>query len=138
MKNDIIVKAKELLSTCESFLITTNDRNGFPNTIIVSKPIIRAGFYNLKFYLDGDGQTIKNIQQDKKGNVCCYNESRHESLLLKGTFSVEEIEEFRLIEDRLNTYQKQLKHENPVILSFEVYTVKVHSNTKTFWKNVDE
>lgn len=137
MDQEIITKAKELLSTCDSFLLSTMDRNGFPNTIVVSKPIVRASFYNLKFYVDGEGQTVENILQNKKGNVCCYDEVRHESVLLKGIFSVEDIEEFKLIKDRLNQYQTQLAHKNPVVLSFEVYTVKVHSQTKNYWKDVD-
>ncbi|MGG5341616.1 pyridoxamine 5'-phosphate oxidase family protein [Enterococcus sp. AZ192] len=138
MDKQIIEHAKELLATCDSFLLSTNDRNGFPNAIVVSKPIIRASFYNLKFYVNGNGQTVENILHNKKGNVCCFDEARHESVLLKGIFSVEDIEEFKLLKDRLNHYQKELNHENPVVLSFEVYTVKVHSQTKTFWKDVDD
>ncbi|MDA9470283.1 hypothetical protein C240_418 [Enterococcus sp. 5H] len=48
------------------------------------------------------------------------------------------IEDFKLIEDRLNIYQKELNHQNPVILSFEVYTVKVHSQTKTFHNDIGD
>lgn len=134
----IIEHAKELLNTSESFLLSTNDRNGFPNTAVVSKPIVRASFHSLKFYVDGNGSTVKNITRNSKGNVCCYSESGYESLLLKGVFSIERIDDFKLIEERLNKYQKELNHENPVILSFEVYTVKVHSSTKTFHKEIDD
>ncbi|WP_271490489.1 pyridoxamine 5'-phosphate oxidase family protein [Enterococcus sp. 5H] len=138
MDKKVIEHAKELLDLSESFLLTTNDRNGFPNTIVVSKPIVRASFHSLKFYVDGSGQTVDNIGRNNKGNICCYSESGRESLLLKGVFSVEMIEDFKLIEDRLNIYQKELNHQNPVILSFEVYTVKVHSQTKTFHNDIGD
>ncbi|MBP1045923.1 pyridoxamine 5'-phosphate oxidase family protein [Enterococcus sp. BWM-S5] len=124
----MIEEIRKLIENSRSFLLSTVDRNGFPNTIVVSKPIARIDFHTLKFYVDGNGSTVKNIKQSSKGNVICYNEEKHQSLLLKGMFSVHEIEGYKIIEDRLNDYQKFLDHKNPVILSFDVYTAKVHDN----------
>ncbi|MGC6768387.1 pyridoxamine 5'-phosphate oxidase family protein [Enterococcus sp. LJL128] len=134
----MIEEIRKLIAGGNSFLLSTNDRNGFPNTIVVSKPIARVDFHTLKFYVDGDGDTVKNIQQNNKGNVCCYNDGTFESLLLKGVFSVHSIEDYQVIEDRLNDYQKLLNHKNPVILSFEVYTAKIHQYGTTVFKEIDK
>jgi len=84
----MIKEIRKLLEESGSFLLATIDRNGFPNTIVVSKSIARIDFYRLKFYVDGDEKTVKNIQQNAKGNICCYSEKLYESLLLKGMFFV--------------------------------------------------
>lgn len=134
----MIEEIRKLIETTSSFLLSTIDRNGFPNTIVVSKPIARLDFYTLKFYVDGDGGTVKNIEQNSKGNVCCYNEEKHQSLLLKGVFSVHPIDGYKVIEERLNDYQKFLDHKNPVIVSFDVYTAKVHQNGTTSFEQIEE
>jgi len=127
----MIKETRKLIANSNSFLLSTCDRNGFPHTIVVSKPIIRTDFYSLKFYVDGTADIVKNIQENNKGNVCCYNEGKFESLLMKGIFSIHSIEEYLIIKERLNDYQKFLKHENPVILSFEVYGIKIHPHGAT-------
>ncbi|WP_170924691.1 pyridoxamine 5'-phosphate oxidase family protein [Candidatus Enterococcus clewellii] len=134
----MIEEIRKLIESSSSFLLSTIDRNGFPNTIVVSKPIARLDFYTLKFYVDGDGGTVKNIKQDSKGNVCCYNEAEHQSLLLKGVFSIHPIDGYTVIEDRLNDYQKLLDHKNPVIVSFDVYTAKVHQNGVTDFEQIED
>lgn len=133
----MIKEIRKLLEESDSFLLSTIDRNGFPNTIVVSKPIARIDFYSLKFYVDGDGKTVKNIQQNAKGNICCYNEELYESLLLKGMFSVQSITDFKNIEEQINNYQKLLGHKNPIILSFKVYTAKIHQNGTTVFKECE-
>lgn len=138
LDTQMVQQANKLLETSHSFLLSTNDRNGFPNTIVVSKPILRVSFHQLHFYVDGEGQTAENIQRNNKGNICCYDESGYESLLLKGIFSCTSITAFPLIEARLTEYQKQLTHVNPVILSFETYTVTVHAKVKTIQRTFNE
>ena len=130
----MIKKIRKILEESDSFLLSTIDRNGFPNTIVVSKPIVRNDFHSLKFYVDGNGKTVKNIQKNHKGNICCYNEYLYESLLMKGVFSVQFASEFKNLEERVSDYQKLLGHKNPVVLSFKVYTVKIYQNGSTVLK----
>src|SRR5437016_3305978 len=118
----MLEKANELLKNSEVFILSTNDQNGFPNTAVVSRPVIRMSFHNLKFYINGDGQTVKNICINNKGSVCCYDKYNYESVLLKGVYAIEKVSDFRIVENELNEYQKILEYTNPVILSFETYT----------------
>lgn len=131
-------KAQSMLSESNSFLLSSIDRNGFPGMIVVSSPIIRHGMHNLKFYIDGEGETAHNIQHNDMGSVCCFKEEDHESLLLKGRFSIHEIKDYKIIEDKLIDYQKELKHEYPIILSFETMSMKIHTERKTIFREIKD
>lgn len=114
----------DLMKSCETFLISTVDKRGFPTTIVVSAPLNRRGFQRLEFYLSADGETIDNIARNKKGAVCCYNDAIHQSLLFKGNFSTRLMNEED--DSLLNPYQRQLDHEHGIIAVFETMTAKVH------------
>ncbi|MBL1227951.1 hypothetical protein IW492_01745 [Enterococcus sp. BWB1-3] len=131
-------KAQCMLSEGSSFLLSTIDRNGFPGMIVVSAPIIRHGMYSLKFYIDGEGETAQNVENNSMGSVCCFKEEAKESLLLKGCFTIHEIEDYKVIEDKLAEYQKELNHKYPVIISFETLAVKIHSGRQTRAAELDE
>lgn len=120
-----------LLNSSSVFLISTIDQRDFPTVITVSEPLWREGLLKLQFYLDGNGETVKNIQSNPNGAVCCYEEIEHESLLLKGKFVIEPIESAEAIESKLSSYQKELKHAEPVLVNFETWTARIHMDKKT-------
>ena len=120
-----------LLGTSSTFLLATTDQRGFPSLITVSEPLFREGLLKFQFYLNGTGETVQNILKNPKGSICCYKELEHESLLLKGLFSVESIESIEMIEAKLIPYQKELKRRNPVIVTFETWTAKIHVDKQT-------
>ncbi|MGX7244100.1 pyridoxamine 5'-phosphate oxidase family protein [Enterococcus quebecensis] len=120
-----------LLNSSKVFLISTIDKRDFPTVIAVSEPLWREGLLKLQFYLDGNGETVKNIQCNPNGSVCCYEEIKHESLLLKGKFTIEPIESLDMIESKLSDYQKELDHQEPVIVTFETWTARIHMDKKT-------
>ncbi|MHC5227017.1 pyridoxamine 5'-phosphate oxidase family protein [Enterococcus sp. LJL99] len=120
-----------LLGTSTTFLIATLDQRGFPSVITVSEPLFREGLLKFQFYLDGSGETVQNILKNPNGSICCYKELEHESLLLKGQFSVELIESIEVIQAQLLPYQKELKRKNPVIVTFETWTAKIHVDKRT-------
>ncbi|MGX7149157.1 hypothetical protein [Enterococcus ureasiticus] len=120
-----------LLNSSTIFLISTIDIRDFPTVIAVSEPLWREGLLKLQFYLDGNGETAKNIQSNQNGSVCCYEEIKHESLLLKGKFTIEQIESVEAIEPKLSSYQKELNHSEPVLVTFETWTARIHMDKKT-------
>ncbi|ALS03374.1 hypothetical protein ATZ33_17535 [Enterococcus silesiacus] len=120
-----------LLNSSTVFLISTIDKRDFPTVITVSEPLWREGLLKLQFYLDGNGETVKNIQCNPNGSVCCYEEIEHESLLLKGKFTIEQIESREAIEPKLSTYQKEMNHSEPVLVNFETWTARIHMDKKT-------
>ncbi|WP_086444983.1 hypothetical protein [Candidatus Enterococcus lemimoniae] len=120
-----------LLNSSTVFLISTIDQRDFPTVITVSEPLWREGLLKLQFYLDGNGETVKNIRCNQNGSVCCYEEIEHESLLLKGKFIIEEIESLDEIEPKLSAYQKELNHVKPVLVNFETWTARIHMDKKT-------
>ncbi|WP_348920740.1 hypothetical protein [Enterococcus rotai] len=120
-----------LLNSSTVFLISTIDQRDFPTVITVSEPLWREGLLKLQFYLDGNGETVKNIRCNPNGSVCCYEEIEHESLLLKGKFIIEEIESLDEIEPKLSSYQKELNHVKPVLVNFETWTARIHMDKKT-------
>ena len=120
-----------LLNSSEVFLLATIDKRDFPTVIAVSSPLWRKGLLKLQFYLDGDGETVENIRRNPNGSVCCYEEITHEGLLLKGKFSIEEIDSRELIESKLSDYQKELNHQKPVLVIFETWTARIHMDKKT-------
>ncbi|MFD1900410.1 pyridoxamine 5'-phosphate oxidase family protein [Enterococcus termitis] len=95
-----------LLNSSKVFLLATIDKREFPSVITVSAPLWREGLLKLQFYLDGEGETVKNIRHNPNGSVCCYEEIAHESLLLKGKFSIEEVYSAQEVEPKLSAYQK--------------------------------
>lgn len=129
---DIHKKMNELIKLSEVFLIATVDLRGFPTVITVSKPLWREGIFQLQFYLDEFGETVKNIQRNPKGSVCCYEELEYASLLLKGTFTVKAVDvtnnDFSM---KLTPYQKELCHEKPVLVTFEANIARIHFDRKT-------
>ncbi|MFK4566412.1 pyridoxamine 5'-phosphate oxidase family protein [Enterococcus sp. UD-01] len=124
----------KLLNSSTVFLISTIDKRGFPTVIAVSAPLWREGLLKFQFYLDGNGETAKNIQLNPSGAICCYKEVEHESLLLKGKFSLQPIESADELEPRLSVYQKELAHSEPVLVIFETWTARIHMDKKT--KNI--
>ncbi|WYJ96025.1 hypothetical protein DOK67_0000288 [Enterococcus sp. DIV0212c] len=120
-----------LLNSSTVFLISTIDKRDFPTVIAVSEPLWREGLLKLQFYLDGNGETVKNIQCNPNGSVCCYEEIEHESLLLKGKFKTEPIESLETITPKLTSYQKELNHQDPVLVTFETWTARIHMDKKT-------
>ncbi|MCA5012425.1 MULTISPECIES: pyridoxamine 5'-phosphate oxidase family protein [unclassified Enterococcus] len=120
-----------LLNSSKVFLLATIDKREFPTVITVSAPLWREGLLKLQFYLDGEGETVKNIRCNPNGSVCCYEEIAHESLLLKGKFSVEEVGSKDEITSRLSDYQKELNHQAPVLVTFETWTARIHMDKKT-------
>ncbi|PZL70974.1 hypothetical protein CI088_13930 [Enterococcus plantarum] len=120
-----------LLNSSTVFLISTIDKRDFPTVIAVSKPLWREGLLKLQFYLDGNGETVKNIESNPNGSVCCYEEIQHESLLLKGKLTIEHIESVQSIEPKLSSYQKKLNHSDPVLVTFETWTARIHMDKKT-------
>ncbi|WP_242586489.1 pyridoxamine 5'-phosphate oxidase family protein [Candidatus Enterococcus ikei] len=120
-----------LLNSSTVFLISTIDKRDFPTVIAVSEPLWREGLLKLQFYLDGNGETVKNIQCNPNGSVCCYEEIEHESLLLKGKFTTEPIESLETITPKLTSYQKELNHQDPVLVTFETWTARIHMDKKT-------
>ncbi|MDA9472896.1 pyridoxamine 5'-phosphate oxidase family protein [Enterococcus sp. 5H] len=121
----------KLLTSSNVFLISTIDKRGFPTVIAVSEPLWREGLLKLQFYLDGNGETIRNIQKNPNGSVCCYEEIRHESLLMKGKFSITPIDSIDSVESKLSPYQKELNHKNPVVVTFDTWTAKIHIDKQT-------
>ncbi|MFD2306592.1 pyridoxamine 5'-phosphate oxidase family protein [Enterococcus termitis] len=120
-----------LLNSSKVFLLATIDKREFPSVITVSAPLWREGLLKLQFYLDGEGETVKNIRHNPNGSVCCYEEIAHESLLLKGKFSIEEVYSAQEVEPKLSAYQKELDHPNPVLVTFETWTARIHMDKKT-------
>lgn len=120
-----------LLNSSTVFLISTIDKRGFPTVIAVSDSLWREGLLKLQFYLDGNGETVRNIQSNPNGSVCCYEEIKHESLLLKGKFTIEPIESVETIELKLSNYQKELNHSDPVLVTFETWTARIHMDKRT-------
>jgi len=124
-------RINHLLSSSTVFLIASIDYRGFPSVITVSRPLWREGLLKMRFYLDGDGETVQNLLRNPNGAVCCYQELEYESMSLKGKFSVEYLESLKDIEHELSDYQRELKHEKPVIVTFETWTAKIHSEKHT-------
>lgn len=121
----------KLLTSSNVFLISTIDKRGFPTVIAASGPLWREGLLKLQFYLDGNGETVKNIQVNPNGSICCYEEIKHESLLMKGKFSVNPIDSMDIIKPKLTTYQRELNHQNPVVVTFDTWTARIHMDKKT-------
>lgn len=88
--------------------------------------------------MDGDGETVKNIEKNGKGNVSCFIEEKYQSLSLKGIFSIHPIDGYSIIDERLNAYQKFIDYKNPVIISFDVYTAKVHNNGSNYFEQIED
>ncbi|WP_430602873.1 hypothetical protein IGJ02_000178 [Enterococcus sp. DIV0724b] len=121
----------KLLNLSNVFLIATLDKREFPTVIAVSSPLWREGLLKLQFYLDGNGETVRNIQRNSKGTVCCYEEVTHESLLLKGKFTIETIKDIELVNPKLSIYQKELNHQMPVLVTFETFAARIHMDKRT-------
>lgn len=121
----------DLLSRSNTFLIATVDTRNFPSVIVVSKPINQEGLQRLQFYVSRDSDSVRNILENTNGAVCCYQELEHESLLLKGKFSVQSVSDPQLLEKRLTLYQKELDYQDPVILTFETLTARIHMDKET-------
>lgn len=120
-----------LLNSSTVFLISTIDKRNFPTVITVSEPLWREGLLKFQFYLDGNGETVANIRRNPNGAVCCYEEIEHESLLLKGKFTIEQFESLDGIESKLSSYQKELQHSEPILVNFETWTARIHIDKKT-------
>lgn len=120
-----------LLGTSTTFLIATLDQRGFPSVITVSEPLFREGLLRFQFYLEGSGETVQNMLKNPNGSICCYKEVEHESILLKGKFSVEAVESVEIVKTQLLPYQKELKRQNPVVVTFETWTAKIHVDRQT-------
>ncbi|MBL1227842.1 pyridoxamine 5'-phosphate oxidase family protein [Enterococcus sp. BWB1-3] len=120
-----------LLNSSTVFLLATLDYRGFPTVITVSRPLWRIGLLKMYFYLNENGETVRNIMRDATGSVCCYDESDHESISLKGKFSIEPVDSENDLDSNLTAYQKELNHEYPVIVVFETGTAKIHMNKQT-------
>lgn len=120
-----------LLSSSTVFLIATIDQRGFPNVITVSRPLWREGLLRMRFYIDGDGETVQNILRNPNGSVCCYQEMQYESMSLKGKFTIEPIDSIEEVASSLTDYQRALAHKKPVVLAFETWTAKIHTDKQT-------
>ena len=124
-------RLNDLLSPSPVFLLATIDHRGFPTVITVSRPIWREGLLRMRFYLNGDGETVQNIMREATGSVCCFEEEVHESISLKGKFSIEQADRVKEFEPQLTEYQKELGHGNPVVVLFETWTAKIHMEKQT-------
>ncbi|WYJ89857.1 hypothetical protein A5888_001583 [Enterococcus sp. 9E7_DIV0242] len=121
----------KLLNSSTVFLIATVDQRGFPNVITVSRPLWREGLLRMRFYVDGEGETVQNILKNPNGSVCCYQEMQFESMALKGKFTIEPVDSVDEVESSLTDYQRALAHKKPVVLSFETWTAKIHIDKQT-------
>lgn len=117
-----------LLDTASTFLLTTLDIRGFPHTIVVSRPLARIGFHTFKFYINGDGITAANIRRNEHGSICCYNPEEHRSILLKGIFRVDYVDDLPETAPVLSDYQAGFHYQNPAIATFETLIIKVHAD----------
>ncbi|MBV7390828.1 MULTISPECIES: pyridoxamine 5'-phosphate oxidase family protein [Enterococcus] len=133
MNNEI----EELLQKADAFTLATTDDGQFPHLIAVSSPIERRDHYYFKFYINGDGQTAKNISRDHAGTLFVVDSDNHESIALKGFFIIEEMTAYEeLAAEKLNDFQKGLKYPNPVIATFETLAVKHYKNRQAHFMDM--
>lgn len=121
----------DLLNSSTVFFLATIDQRGFPSIVVVSSPLWRNGLLRLQFYLDGNGETVTNIRQNSNGAVSCYRELAHESLMLKGQFSIETDYDEAQVQAHLSHYQKELAHTQPTLVVFETWSARIHANKVT-------
>lgn len=134
----IYQQAHELIEGCQSFALSTIDRNGFPYTIIVGPPIQRKGISSFHFYINGDGRSASNITRNELGCVCCHYEAEHQSVAVRGKFKLIEIRDVEAVNQRLVDYQKELDYAFPVIAEFTALSLKVHRDLKTKQLNLSD
>lgn len=134
----IYQQASELIESCQSFALSTIDRNGFPYTIIVRPPLMRKGISLFHFYINGDGRSAYNISRNELGCICCYHEANHQSVAVRGKFKLVEITDLAELDGQLADYQRELAYTFPVIAEFTALSLKVHSDLETKQLNLSD
>lgn len=123
-----MLTAEKILEKTHVYGITSIDKNGFPNILVLPSIMSRFGFATLYIYDDQNSATVTNIKTNPKGTIACYAdlESGYQAVLnLKGTFNVVTPDELGDTGEQFKKYDDQLKYENPCILLFETFQVNV-------------
>ena len=140
MANSTIRQADILLRECTVMQVATLDIDtGFPNIVSLTPLKSHRSLKEILFYTDRDTTTIHNVLEKPVVAVYCFNELHHSSLLLRAKAVVLTAEEvLPNFAENLNTFQKSLQYDRPVIIRCTPLTVKIRYNNDIEFSKLNE
>jgi len=140
MANSTIRQADILLRECTVMQVATLDTDtGFPNIVSLTPLKSHRSLKEILFYTDRDTTTIQNVLEKPVVAVYCFNELHHSSLLLRAKAVVLTAEEaIPSFTESLNSFQKSLQYDRPVIIRCNPLTVKIRYNNDIEFSKLNE
>lgn len=140
MANSTIRQADILLRECTVMQVATLDIDtGFPNIVSLTPLKSHRSLKEILFYTDRDTTTIHNVLEKPVVAVYCFNELHHSSLLLRAKAVVLTAEEaLPSFTENLNSFQKSLQYDRPVIIRCNPLTVKIRYNNDIEFSKLNE
>ena len=133
MANSTIRQADILLRECTVMQVATLDTDtGFPNIVSLTPLKSHRSLKEILFYTDRDTTTIQNVLEKPVVAVYCFNELHHSSLLLTAEEAIPSFTE------SLNSFQKSLQYDRPVIIRCNPLTVKIRYNNDIEFSKLNE
>lgn len=124
----IINDVEQLLNECDVTVMITNGEVGFPECKVLTKPLMRRGCRFFTFCLDYKIPHVKNIENNMRGSLFFFHRNSFKSVLLKGVFSLETVDENKEAELTIRKYQEVLEHDVPMVVCFETFKVDLIEN----------